>query len=113
MIFFENKTLNKEGTLICFTATEGDIILGNCVLSLERDYAEVVDITMTNDSNIIAEGLIKSAFNYAANKNFYMGRCCIENIYGLLQRMNFVRTQNGFENDIPSILMGKCVCCGK
>lgn len=113
MIFFENKKLNENGTLVSFTAVENTDILGKCILSLESDYAEIIDISLVNDSYVIGDGLIKTAFNYAANKSFYMGRCNIEAILCLLETMNFNRTVNGFENDIPSILMGKCGCCGK
>ena len=113
MIFFENKRLNEAGTLISFSAVENDIRLGSCVLSLEKEYAEVTEISCGENAQIIADGLIKSAFNYAANKNFYMGRCRIDGMDALLLSLNFIRTDNGFENDIPSILMGKCGCCGK
>ncbi|MBR3815486.1 MAG: hypothetical protein IKJ27_02030 [Clostridia bacterium] len=114
MIFFENKPFDSCGTVVEFTASEDGKALGRCLLSLENDYAEVTELIFDNGFLVdIAEGLIKSAFNYAANKCFYMGRCSVENIDFLLKAMNFVRTENGYENDIPSILMGKCGSCGK
>ena len=113
MIFFENKPLNNDGTLVCFTAIESDFILGKCLLLLKNDYAEITEIQANDNSFIIAEGLIKAAFNYAANKNFYIGRCYSENFKKLLETMNFNKTGNIYENDIPLILMGKCGCCGK
>lgn len=111
MIFFNNTILDKSGKVIQFDAIENDIILGNCTLVLEEKFAEITKLTFDAKAPYIAEGLIKSAFNYAAIKNYYMAKCSIKDIEALLIRLGF-KYQNGeYISDIPTILMGSCKNC--
>lgn len=106
MIFFQS-TANDNGTVL-FEALEKEFSIGECNLDLSGRNAVVDRITFDSDKPYIAEGLLKAAYNYAATKNFYMGVCKCENIYSLLIRLGFEKTENGYISDIPSILMGSC-----
>ena len=111
MIYFNNTILDKNGKVIQFDAIENDIILGSCALVLEGKFAKITKLTFDKVSPYIAEGLIKSAFNYATIKNYYMAKCSIKDIEALLIRLGF-KYQNGeYISDIPTILMGSCKNC--
>lgn len=106
MIFFRS-TVNSDNTVL-FEAIENDAIYGNCKLDLSGSNAVVSSVSCDADKPYITEGLIKSAFNYAASKNYYIGVCECENIDSLLLRLGFEKKENRFVSDIPTILMGSC-----
>lgn len=108
MIFFKNEVNAENPCEIFFEALEEDISFGSCKLILEKTKAVIKTIDFDKDKPFIAEGLIKSAFNYAALKNFYMGYCECENVDGFLDRMNLEKRDGVYFNDIPSILQGNC-----
>ncbi len=106
MIFFRHENINE--TLTKFEATENEEVFGSCLLDLNGKYATVSEMVYPQDKPYLAEGLLKSAYNYAAAKNFYMGVCKCDNITSLLTRLGFTESDNGYILDIPSILMGSC-----
>lgn len=113
MIFFKNTVSAHSENTIYFEAYENDDLIGKCTLTLEEKYAHVSDVTYKNGALYAAEGLLKSAFNYACLKNYYMGRCSAEGVDSLLERMGFYKKDGAYENDIPSILIGSCGSCNK
>lgn len=113
MIYFKNTVSSQSENTIYFEAFENDESIGKCALVLTDKYALVSDVTYKADTLYAAEGLIKSAFNYACMKNYYMGRCATVGIDSLLERMGFYKKDGVYENDIPSILMGSCGKCNK
>ncbi len=108
MIFFRNEVSSDNPDEINFEALENYISCGKCKLVLESDRAVVKTISFDRDKPYIAEGLIRSAFNYAALKNYYMGYCECENKDGILDAMNFEKRDDVYFNDIPAILQGNC-----
>ena len=113
MIFFDNKISADAEKVIEFTAYENDVDEGRCILDLSSQYAHLTFACYNEGKPYIAEGLVRAAFNYAANKGFYMGMCSCESIYSVLEKMNFEKENGAYVNDIPSILMGKCCCDNK
>ncbi len=113
MLFFKNTVNAQSENIIYFEAFENDESIGKCTLILEEKYALVSEVTYKYGALYAAEGLLKSAFNYACLKNYYMGRCSVEGIDSLLERMGFYKKDSVYENDIPSILMGSCGSCNK
>ncbi len=111
MIFFANEKLSTNDKIIKFTALENDNVLGESILDLTMKYAEITFVTFDEKTPYVTEGLLRAAFNYAANNGFYIGKCSSENAYAVIQKMNFEFIDGKYTNDIPSILMGKC-CCG-
>ncbi len=113
MIFFKNTILDKDSKVIEFESLDGDISLGRCTLVLEEKFANVTKLTYEKSSPFIAEGLLKSAYNYAALKNYYMAKCSVCDINSLLIRLGFEFNDNEYTCDIPTILMGSCSGCSK
>ena len=108
MIFFKNTVLDKDGKIIEFEALDDDVSLGRCTLVLSDKFADV-----TKSSYFAAEGLLKSAYNYAALKNYYMAKCSVSDIDNLLKRLGFELKADEYICDIPTILMGSCSDCRK
>ncbi len=106
MIFFKN-TLIDENT-VEFEALENEKSLGRCTLVLRDNIADVTELTYSNDATFAVEGLLRSAYNFAGLKNYYMAKCSAENIDSFLDKMNFHKQGDGYVGDIPSILMGSC-----
>lgn len=113
MIFFKHRKIDNNENEIEFEALYNDVSIGSCVLFLGNESADITQISYNKDYPFIVEGLIKAAFNFAANRNYYIGICNVSGIDELLSRMNFNKTEKGFSNDIPTILMGSCKECGK
>ena len=113
MVFFKHRVIDDTGKCVEFEAQCGGITEGKCTLCLNGDFAEITQITLTNPTPFTVEGLVKAAFNYAANRNCYIGICSAEGVEAYLEKMNFCKTEKGYSNDIPSILMGNCKNCAK
>ena len=113
MIIFEHNAINSDTTVIEFKALENEQEYGKCILVLHNSIAEVTFVNYDENNSFIVEGLLKAAYNYAANRSYYIGRCSAENIDFALHKLGFYTAENGYENDIPSILMGSCKNCGK
>lgn len=113
MIFFKNTVQDKDGKVIEFEALEDEVSLGLCTLVLEDKYANVTRLTYDNSCAFAAEGLLKSAYNYAALKNYYMAKCSVIDSEKLLIRLGFELNNSEYICDIPTILMGTCSGCSK
>ena len=111
MIFFKNTVSSDNDKIIYFEAYEGEKIIGKCTLVFEGKYATVTQLSYNPEAVYAGEGLLKSAFNYACLKNYYMGRCVVENHDALLVKTGFYKKDGAYVNDIPSILMGSCCSC--
>lgn len=106
MIFFRHENISES--IVKFEATENDEVFGSCILDLSGKNAVVSNMIFPSDKPFFAEGLLKSAYNYAAANNFYMGICKCDNIVPLLTRLGFEKAGDEYILDIPSILMGSC-----
>ncbi len=73
MIFFKPcEVLSAECTAL-FQAFQNADKLGECRLLLNGDTADVYFLEYDEARPEIGEGLLKSAYNYAANRGAYMG----------------------------------------
>lgn len=106
MIFFKPENLTEN--VIKFVAFENDTECGFCLMKIHGNWAEVYELIFDADKPYTVEGLLRSAFNYASLKDIYMGKCTCKNITVFLERMNFEKTDEGYINDIPTILTGSC-----
>ena len=109
MITFNFEFTDKNEKNVIFKAEENGRFLGNCCLELTESFAVVSNVSYSESSPFIVEGLLKAAFNFAANRSYYIGRCTASGIDVFLKKMKFVKCDGYYENDIPTILMG---CCG-
>ncbi len=108
MVFFQHNEINES--TVKFKALEDDVVLGECTLILS-DIAEVTDVTFDNNSIYVVEGLLKAAFYFAGLRGIFWGVCKDESIGFALRKLNFVKSEKGYENDIPTILQGSCGNC--
>ncbi len=106
MIYFKPEALTEQVSK--FTAIEDDIECGFCLLKTAGEFAEVYELDYREDRPYLVEGLLRTAFNAAALKGIYMGKCTCKNIDAFLDNMNFEKKEDGYFNDIPSILTGSC-----
>lgn len=106
MIHFKPKKLSDNVTK--FTAVEDNENCGYCLLKIVDDTADVYCLEFEKDKPYLVEGLLRSAYNFASLKNIYMGKCTCKNIDSFLCGMNFEKSNVGYINDIPTILMGSC-----
>ena len=113
MIFFKNTVLDSDGKVVEFEALDGDISLGKCTLVLGDKFADVTKLSFENNAVFAGEGLLKSAYNYAALKNYYMAKCSASDIDSLLLRLGFENQGGEYISDIPTILIGNCGSCGQ
>lgn len=111
MIFFKNSVLDRDGKIIGFQALDGDILLGGCTLVLGEKFADVTKLSYNSEAVFAGEGLLKSAYNYAALKNYYMAKCSAVGFDSLLKRLGFEYKNGEYISDIPTILMGNCKNC--
>ena len=92
-----------------YRAEENGENIGECIFSLGGTYAEILNVK-TRDG----DRLVRSALNFAANRNAYMARANV----GRVEKEPFItlgfEEKNGFyESDIPSALTGSCGHCTK
>ncbi len=111
MIHFKPVIDENTPSEAVFEAVENDAVGGKCHLILKDNKAIVDEISFDKDKPYLVEGLLKSAYNYAALKNYYMGYCECPDIAVFLRHMNFNFDNGVYFNDIPSILQGNCCKC--
>jgi len=93
---------------------DGDEAIGGCTAVINGSCVTVTKMVFDEDKLEFGEGLIRSALNYAANRNAYMARCECENTESILKLMGFEKNKDGiYEGDIPTLLGGSCGggCC--
>ena len=113
MIFFKNTVYENDNKVIYFEALDNDKSVGSCTLILSDKFAEVSKLDFDGKSMFIAEGLLKSAFNYAAFKSYYIAKCNIKALNALLLGLGFQLKNSEYISDIPTILMGSCKHCSE
>ena len=111
MIFFKNTVCETDSRVVYFEAIDNDETVGSCILVLREKFAEVTKLSFDGKSTFIAEGLLKSSFNYAALKNYYIAKCSVNGLDALLLRLGFQFDSGEYTSDIPTILMGSCNNC--
>ena len=108
MLFFEPHELNTPSCSVRFSAKDGETTLGFCDLLLHDSLADVVSIRLDTDDLTIGEGLFRAAFNYAANRGYYIGCCSAPDCDAVRSAMPFVCKDGVWQGDLPSLLAGTC-----
>ena len=89
---------------VCFIATEDGENTGTCQILLDGYYVEILSVIAPEDKPYISELLLRSALNYAANRNAYMARTKLNDF----PQFSFEKKEDYYESDIPSLLVGSC-----
>lgn len=106
MIFFKHTALNDEE--VKFEAIENENTIGRCTLVMKYNVADVTELTYDETAPYAVEGLLRSAYNYAGLRNYYLAKCTAKNIDSFLSKMNFQKNGSEYVSDIPTILTGSC-----
>lgn len=110
MIFFKpTEVLSGECTAV-FEAFDGADKLGECCLLVNGNLCDVFRLLYDVESPEIGEGLLKSAFNYAANHGAYIGTLSADDKGKAHKYLNFEFRNGIYVNDIPTLLAGHCSC---
>lgn len=110
MIFFKPfEVLSGECTAL-FQAFQNEDKLGECRLLIQGNTADVYMLDYNTDTPEIGEGLLKSAYNYAANHGAYIGTLSAADSGKAHTFLNFEEKGGIYQNDIPSLLAGHCHC---
>ncbi|MBQ3136125.1 MAG: hypothetical protein IJB74_01450 [Clostridia bacterium] len=106
MIYFKPENISENVTK--FIAIEDEKSCGYCILKTDGNIADVYCLEFEKDKPYMVEGLLRSAYNFASLRNIYIGKCTCKNIDSFLDNMNFEKNEEGYINDIPTILTGSC-----
>lgn len=87
----EFKPFDIDSKTYGYRAEENGEKIGECIFSLGGTYAEILSIKTRNSDRLVAEGLVRSALNFAANRSAYMARADI----GKVEKEPFITL--GFE----------------
>ncbi len=108
MIFFEPTECLSSACTVRFTAKNAEMNLGTCDLLLHDGFADLVSVSMFCSDLSVAEGLMRAALNYAANRGCYMACFSAENAADYRALLPFEEKEGVWRGDIPSLLSGSC-----
>lgn len=85
-----------------------------CVFTVEGMHTELFEIGDSAVSPVVAEGLVRSALNYAAGRGAFTAdanpnKLCSETV-AVLQRLGFEAEKGVLTADIPFVLTCGCHC---
>lgn len=101
--------LIDEGVFACF---ENGEVTGKAFFRIDGFFCDVYKVEYPQDKLHLFQGLLRSVYNYAAERNIYMGRLSDESVFDKALTMNFIFDGKCWANDIPTLLMGSCGSCG-
>ena len=89
-------------------AEEVENELGSCDVSLEAQKCFLDSVVSKGNDSLLAEGLIRSALNYAANRGAYIAVCKDEKFRSVLELLGFDNNGGEYMGEIPELLRGSC-----
>lgn len=110
MIFFRPTEVQSAECSAVFEAFQGSDKLGECRLLIDGSKADVFFLDYDAAEPEIGEGLLKSAYNFAANRNALIGTLSAKDSGRAHEFLNFEEVDGLPGNDIPSLLAGYCRC---
>ena len=82
---------------------------GKCVFRLRGYEMDILSVEVYDSDPETAEGLIRSALNYGANRSAYMAYYRADSALETAQTLGFEKDKDGIlSGDIPSLLKGSC-----
>ena len=86
---------------------------GKCSFRLNGYTMDIISVEVYDSDAETAEGLIRSALNYGANRLAYIAYYKTESFVPTAELLGFQKDKNGvLSGDIPTLLQGSC-CKGK
>ena len=96
----------KEDDFYGYIAIDGEEQVGRCLFKIDGMYADLLKILAKDD--LIAEGLVRSALNFAANRSCYIARCPEGQADSVLEGLGFKNLSGIYSAEIPEALKGSC-----
>ncbi|MCR4615224.1 MAG: hypothetical protein K5756_03660 [Clostridiales bacterium] len=96
----------KEGEFYGYVALEGEEQLGRCLFKIEGMYVDLLKIQAKDE--LVAEGLVRSALNFSANRSCYIARCPEGQADKVLESLGFINLSGIYSAEIPEALKGSC-----
>ena len=105
MIYFRPEI---NGNTAVISALDGESVSGGCKVSVNSYECVLSDITVADNDELLAEGLIRSALNFAANRGAYIAKCSQSEFDGVLKMLGFAANGGEYSGEIPELLKGSC-----
>ncbi len=107
----EFKPGSEKDGIYSYSAYEKDVKIGECTFSIDGMYMEVLSISADIDE-LTAEGLVRSALNFGANRNAYIAKANPDKVSTTpFITLGFNEEKGFLVSDIPSALQGSCKDC--
>ena len=111
MIFFkpENVTpLNGQAVSAKITAFDGSNEIGSCTVTVDSFNCYLSTFSVLTGDDLLTEGLIRSALNFAANRGAYIAVCADLSVENTLKLLGFSLSDGKYKGEIPELLKGSC-----
>lgn len=89
-------------------AYDGDAESGKCLISVSSYNCLLSDISADAEDDLLVEGLIRSALNFAANRGAYTAECSENKYDKVLTALGFELNGALYSGEIPELLKGSC-----
>lgn len=104
---FPNAHLPQNDVVGAYIAEEDGKISGECMVTV-NGFSCTVSHLYAGDDALLAEGLLRAALHFAANRNAYTAVCCESKYRDVLLLLGFCEKDNVFSGEIPELLKGSC-----
>ena len=96
----------KENEFYGYVAFDGEEETGSCRFKIDGMYVDLLKIKANDE--LVAEGLVRSALNFAANRSCYIARCPEGQADKVLDALGFINLSGIYSAEIPEALKGSC-----
>ena len=104
---FPDKLFKENCTYGGYIALENDLNKGSILFEIDGYYVEILSISSVDDKLLI-EGLIRSALNFAGNRNAYIAKSKLTKNKDVLMLLDFKEENGTYTGEIPELLKGSC-----
>ena len=96
----------KEGEFYGYIAFDEEEQAGSCIFKIDGMYTDLLKINAKDE--LVAEGLVRSALNFSANRSCYIARCPEGQADSVLDGLGFKNLSGIYSAEIPEALKGSC-----
>lgn len=91
-----------------FGFDENENSVGKCLFSIDNYDCNLISVDCDYSDKLLVEGYIRASLNFCANRNAYMAHCEINEISDVLLMLGFLKENDVYSGDIPTLLKGSC-----
>ncbi len=105
---FSDRLFRENFVYAAYKAYENGEYAGKCLVTIDGGKCFISDISTVMPDGLLVEGLIRSALNFAANRNAYMAYSSQQEYKNVFTLLGFQLSGGVYEGDIPTLLLGSC-----